>query len=41
MKTKTALALSVAGILLTGSAALAVNTQTLNGSHTGTTGNTD
>jgi hypothetical protein len=41
MKTKTALALSVAGILLTGSAALAVNTQTLNGSHMGTTGNTD
>lgn len=39
MRTRSALALSVAGILVTGSAALAVNTQTLNNSPAGTTGN--
>ena len=36
MKTKAALALSLTGILLTGSAALAANTQTLSSSTTGT-----
>jgi hypothetical protein len=35
MKTKAALALSLTGILLTGSAAIAANAQTLNSSHTG------
>lgn len=39
MRTRSALALSVAGILVTGAAALAVNTQTLNNSPAGTTGN--
>lgn len=39
MKSKAALALSIAGILITGSAALAVNTYTLNSSHTSTVGN--
>lgn len=39
MRTRSALALSVAGILVTGSAALAVNTQTLNNSPAGSTGN--
>ncbi len=39
MRTRSALALSIAGILVTGSTALAVNTQTLNNSSTGTTGN--
>lgn len=39
MKPRAALALSIAGILVTGSAALAVNTYTLNGSHTSTLGN--
>jgi hypothetical protein len=39
MRTRSALALSVAGILVTGSAALAVNTQTLNNSPGGSTGN--
>ena len=38
MKTRAAVALSFAGILITGSAALAVNTQTLNNSNPGTTG---
>ena len=37
MKTKTALVLTAAGVLLTGSAALAVNVQTLNGPPAGTT----
>lgn len=37
--TRTALVLSVAGVLLTGSAALAVNTQTLKNSSSSTTGN--
>lgn len=41
MKTRAALVLAIAGILVTGSAALAVNTQTLNNAHTGTTGNAD
>jgi hypothetical protein len=35
MKTKAALALSLTGILLTGSAAIAANAQTLNSSHAG------
>jgi hypothetical protein len=35
MKTKAALALSLTGILLTGSAAIAANAQTLNSSHSG------
>jgi hypothetical protein len=39
MKTRAALVLSVAGILLTGAAALAVNTYTLNSTHTSTLGN--
>jgi len=39
MRTRSALALSIAGILVTGSTALAVNTQTLNNSSPGTTGN--
>lgn len=38
MKTRTALVLSVAGVLLTGSAALAVNTRTLGNSSTSFTG---
>lgn len=38
MRTRAAVALSFAGILITGSAALAVNTQTLSNSTTGTTG---
>ena len=38
MRTKTALVLSITGILLTGSAALAANTPTLNNSAPGTTG---
>ncbi|MGO4804296.1 hypothetical protein AB4089_04115 [Arthrobacter sp. 2MCAF15] len=37
MKTKTIIVLTTAGILLTGSAALAVNVQTLNGPQPGTT----
>src|SRR4249919_129489 len=37
MKTKTALVLTAAGILLTGSTALAVNVSTLNGSPAGST----
>ncbi|AXJ08844.1 hypothetical protein [Arthrobacter sp. PM3] len=41
MKTKTAFALSLTGILLTGSAALAANTQTLNGSSTDVASNAD
>jgi hypothetical protein len=41
MKTRAALVLAIAGILVAGSAALAVNTQTLNNAHTGTTGNAD
>ena len=41
MKSRAALALSIAGILVTGSAAPAVNTHALNTSHTGTTGNAD
>ncbi|XAS67062.1 hypothetical protein V3C33_16615 [Micrococcaceae bacterium Sec5.7] len=41
MKTKTALVLSIAGLLVAGSAALAVNTQTLNSSPAGTTGNSN
>jgi hypothetical protein len=39
MEPRAALALSITGILITGSAALAVNTYTLNGSHTSTLGN--
>jgi hypothetical protein len=39
MKTRAALVLSVAGILVTGSAALAVNTYALNSAHTSTIGN--
>lgn len=39
MKSRAALALSIAGILVTGSAALAANTYTLNSSHTSTLGN--
>ena len=39
MRTRSALALSIAGILVTGSTALAVNTQTLNNSPQRTTGN--
>jgi hypothetical protein len=38
MRTRAAVALSFAGVLITGSAALAVNTQTLSNSTTGTTG---
>ena len=38
MKTRTALVLSVAGVLVTGSAALAVNTRTLGNSSTSFTG---
>jgi hypothetical protein len=38
MRTRAAVALSFAGILITGSAALAVNTQTLSNSTTGSTG---
>ena len=37
MNTKAALVLTAAGVLLTGSAALAVNVQTLNGPPAGTT----
>ena len=39
MKTRAALVLSVAGILVTGAAALAANTYTLNSTHTSTLGN--
>ena len=39
MKTRTALVLSVAGILVTGAAALAANTYTLNSTPTSTLGN--
>ena len=39
MKTRAALVLSVVGILVTGAAALAVNTYTLNSTHTSTLGN--
>ena len=39
MKTRAALVLSVAGILVTGAAALAVNTYTLNSTPTSTLGN--
>ena len=39
MKSRAALALSITGILVIGSAALAVNIYTLNGSHTSTLGN--
>ena len=38
MKSRAALALSITGILVIGSAALAVNIYTLNGSHTSTLG---
>jgi hypothetical protein len=38
MRTRAAVALSIAGILITGSAALAVNSQTLSNSNSGTTG---
>lgn len=41
MKTRTALVLSVAGVLLTGSAALAVNTQTLGNPSPDFTGTSD
>lgn len=39
MKPRAALVLSITGILITGSAALAVNTATLNSPHTSTIGN--
>jgi hypothetical protein len=41
MKTRAALVLSIAGILVTGAAALAANTYTLNSTHTSTLGNAD
>jgi hypothetical protein len=39
MKTRAALVLSIAGILITGAAALAANTYTLNSTHSSTLGN--